>query len=136
MDNMVTADNDWRNTGITDGDTWASYDIGGNISLSAAITALFVYSQNGCIHILPSGRMFKSGSVKGVLTESGAEVDLQWEPKKGIKLSLKAKQSCVVNIALPEHCRRVVKGPPMDKDNMIRNIELQGGKITAIEIKV
>lgn len=137
MDNFVTADNDWRDMGVTDNENWAAYQISGNIALCGAITSLFVYSYQNRIYILPSEQQFKNGSIKGILTACGVEVDIIWDVKKGIKLNLKAKQNCKADIVLPQHCRRIVKGPVtvMDENKVIKDVELGGGKLVTFEIK-
>jgi alpha-L-fucosidase 2 len=137
MANMVTAENDWRNMGYTDCGRWATYQISGNTSICAAVTSLFIFSDSKNIYILPCGQMFKSGSLKGILTKTGCEATIEWN-NKFLKIFLKAKRTGEINIVLPNCCRKILKGPVtvFDEDKTIHNIAVTGGKSLAFEIRL
>lgn len=136
MDNMVTADNDWRNMGYTDNFDWASYQMYGNTMLCGAITSIFAFSDENNIFVLPCKKQFLSGNIKGLLTKCGCELNINWD-KKSINLNIKAKNNCKINICLPAYCKKITKGPVtvFDENKIINNVELLSGKVVSFVIK-
>ncbi|MDR1092895.1 MAG: glycoside hydrolase family 95 protein [Clostridiales bacterium] len=141
MDNLVTAENDWRGTGLGVQGGWAAYDLEGNLGLTNAVQEMLVQSTPKFVKILPAlPESFARGSVSGLLTRAGAEVDMEWDRKKGnMTLKLKCKRSNMIDVKLPAGVRKY-KGPLSEAYNpetgLIRNLELPAGKTLTFEMKL
>ncbi len=127
--NLFTYHNDWRHMGLTV--FWNFKDrifqIDANFGLTAAVLEMLVYSNREVIGILPAlPAKWTKGSVAGVLTRSGAEVDVAWNmAESSVELAFRARRSgrftlrfpaavteCVSDLAverseLGDHCREV-----------------------------
>ena len=82
-ENLFTYHNDWRNMGVTLKYTHAGkapFQIDANMGFNAAIYEMLLYSApNGKLEILPAlPSEFKSGEVKGLKTQIGADVSIKW----------------------------------------------------------
>jgi len=141
MDNLVTAENDWRGIGLGSQGAWAAYTLEGNMGVTNALQEMFVQSTPKFIKIFPAlPEGFQRGSISGLLTRAGAEVDLEWDKKKGsLLLKFKCKRANIVDVKLPDGVRKY-EGPSEKEYNpetfLIRNLELPAGKILSFKIKL
>jgi alpha-L-fucosidase 2 len=138
MDNMVTADNDWRGMGTGVTEPWAAYNAGGNLAITNAVQEMLVQSSPTLIKLLPAvPEAFRKGSVSGLLTRAGVEADVEWDLKKGhLSAKLKAKSTVKIDLLLPVGTKKY-KGPNFEGFNAetrrIKDIELAAGKSVGID---
>ncbi len=104
-DNLFTYHNDWRHMGLTL--FWNFKDrlfqIDANFGMTAAVLEMLVYSNREIIGILPAlPAKWPTGSVRGVLCRSGAEVAIEWNmPERRVEVELTAKHSREFTLRLP-----------------------------------
>lgn len=88
-ENLFTYHNDWRNMGVTLKYTHAGkapFQIDANMGFTAAVYEMLLYSTpSGKLEILPAlPSEFKSGEVKGLKTQVGADVSIKWNANSAI----------------------------------------------------
>ncbi|GHU98295.1 hypothetical protein FACS1894211_01800 [Clostridia bacterium] len=141
MDNLITAENDWRGIGLGSRGAWATYNLEGNLSVTNAVQEMLIQSTPKFVKILPAlPESFARGSVSGLLTRAGAEADMEWDRKKGfLTLKFKCKRANMIDVKLPAGVRKY-KGPLAEAYNpetcLIRNLELPAGKTLTFEIRL
>ena len=140
MDNLVTAENDWRGMGVGCDDAWAPYNIEANLAVTGAVQEMLVQSNPNLIKILPAlPESMRKGRAENVQTRTGAEATLEWDKKRGyITLKLKSRRTNMIDIMLPQGCKKY-KGPGAERYNpetlTIKNLELPSGKNVLLDIK-
>ena len=139
MNNLVSAQNDWRGMGIGAGDFWAAYNLEGNMGIAAALQEMAVYSREGYIRLLPAiPSEWKKGEFEGLCTRAGAEVDIAWDYKKGVvAVKIKSRKAAKVEIQLPAGYKKV-KGAGaehLDPLTGIITIDLAAGKAYNFEAR-
>ena len=101
-DNLFTYHNDWRNMGVTLKYMHAGkapFQIDANMGFTAAAYEMLLYSTpNGKLEILPALPIeFKSGEVKGLKTQVGADVSIKWDENTAV-VTLLASRDLVLTI--------------------------------------
>lgn len=94
-------------------DAHPPFQIDGNFGCTSGIAEMLVQSHDGFIYILPAlPSKWKSGSVKGLKTRGGFEVDITWKNGK--------IEALVVHSKLGGNCRLRIKNEilPIDKTNL------------------
>jgi alpha-L-fucosidase 2 len=139
MNNLVTARNDWRGMGVGTDDYWAPYSIEGNMGVTSAIQEMVLSSRDGLVKILPAvPESWKKGSVSGILTRTGAEVDLAWDQKKGVAtMKIKSRRNAKFDVLVPSGYKKV-KGTGAEKFDSatgVLSLELSSGKVTTYEFR-
>ncbi len=140
MDNLVTAENDWRGMGVGASNPWAPYTIEPNLAVTNALQEMLVQSRPNQIRILPAlPENFRKGAAVNIQTMAGAEVNLEWDRKKGtLVIKLKSRRNNMVDLTLPQGSKKF-KGPGAenyDPDTLtVRNLELPSGKAVVLEVK-
>ncbi len=138
MDNLVTAENDWRRSGLTDDSYWAPYQIQGNISYTEAVTSSFAVSDGKTIKLLPVQIEGLAGfEVEGILVEGGVEVRLSQDRKRqSLTATFKARRQVTMDICPPQGVRQVKKGPNLKLENgVIAGVPLPAGKAVTFEFR-
>ncbi|MCL2847607.1 MAG: glycoside hydrolase N-terminal domain-containing protein [Firmicutes bacterium] len=145
MNNLVFAKTDWRGMGSGKVDTWASYTVEPNASLTSAVQEMIVQSSGNTIKLLPAlpGNMGK-GSIEGFLTRAGVEIVLlEWDSRKGnVTAKIKAKKATKINIQLPKGTKRFNNNKPINKEKfdsetgLVSGLELQSGKVISLDIRM
>jgi alpha-L-fucosidase 2 len=106
--NLLTWHNDWRAQGLSM--YWGQgaqppFQIEAGMGFVSAVCEMLVRSRPGFLHALPAlPRAWPQGSVKGVTTRCGVEVDLSWsEGGQVVSLELVSRISQQITLRLPEH---------------------------------
>ncbi len=119
--NLFTYHNDWRNMGLTV--FWnfkdRNFQIDANFGLTAAVLEMLVYSNREVIGILPAlPAKWTKGSVSGILTRSGAEVDVKWNmAESSIDLSFRARRSGRFTLRFPAAVTSCVSDLAAERSN-------------------
>lgn len=139
MPNLIFMENDFKGMGIGNNNPWAAYQICANTMFSAVLQNMLVNSRHNAISVLPAVTGdFESGSVSGLLTRAGVEVDLQWDKKKGfLSVTLKPKKSMVISLILPEEVKKAPKNiASFNADtHTISDLKLDAQKKVTLEFK-
>ncbi|MBQ2712142.1 MAG: glycoside hydrolase N-terminal domain-containing protein [Clostridia bacterium] len=139
MNNLVTAENDWRGMGLTSDFFWAPYQIAGNLSITQAIHSFFAVSDKNTIRILPAlPESVDSFTVESFCLPCGVNVDIECNRKRGIlNVTMKAKSAKTVTLILPEMVKAVKKGPSTKLENRrIEGVALPGGKAVKFDFRI
>ena len=141
MNNLITASSDWRGMGIGNHGLWANYTIEGNLAITNAVQEMLLGSTHDTVTLLPAlPASLAKGSVSGLLTRTGAEVDMTWDMKKGVVIvKLKAKKAKKIRVVLPEGAKKVkpIGGETVDYLNgTVNNLSLAGGKTVTLDIRL
>ncbi len=139
MDNLVTAENDWRGSGVTNDYFWAPYRIQGNIAFTDALTSMYASSDGKVIKLVPALPDFAgSFSISGIAVQGGVEVSLSFDKKKqSLSVSLKSKRASEVDLQFPPAVKRLGKSPQLKYENgFIRGVSLPANKAVSIEMKL
>lgn len=141
MNNLVTAENDWRGGGFTNGNGWAFYSLAGNIGFAAAVSAGLCDGTGDRIRLLsaPLSNLEKFG-LEGATTPAGVEVNFWCDRKKGnLSVSLKSRRSRKVVLELPESAKRIAKpnnlGLVLTEEKTVV-LELPANKVFTIDFKI
>jgi len=140
MDNLVTAENDWRGMGVGCDEPWAPYNIEANLAVTGAVQEMLVQSKTNLIKILPVlPESMKKGRAESIQTRAGAEVTLEWDKRRGyIVVKFKSRRNNMIDVLLPAGCKKY-KGPGAERYNAetltIKNLELPSGKPVVLDIK-
>ena len=77
--------------------------LNGNTCITAVITEMLLQSHTGIIQLLPAlPTQLQSGSVKGLVAQSGFVVDIHWENKTLVTASVYSRLGQTCSIHLPE----------------------------------
>jgi len=141
MANLVTAENDWRDMGLTASDNWAQYNAAAAVMIPNIINSMIVSSTTTTLYVLKAlPNILKQGSASGILTKCGCDIDVSWDyERKGIiSLTIKALRSGTISIELPAEVKKIAKGPvtALDETKVLKDIILQAGKSVSFELKV
>ena len=124
-------------------DAHPPFQIDGNFGCTAGIAEMFVQSHDGTIHILPAlPDKWPDGSIKGLKTRGGFEIDIEWKEAKIRKLSvlsnlggncrlqvhdqLKAGKNAMITIAQGENPNPFFYTPVIKKPVISAMAELKG----------
>ena len=141
MNNLVTAENDWRGNGFTNDNDWAFYSIAGNVGFGAAVGAGLCDGTGERIKLLSAPL---SGIVKftleGATTPAGVEVAMTCDRRKGnLSVSLKSRRARRILLELPESCRKIAKpnniGLVLAEDKTVA-LDLPANKVFNIDFKI
>ena len=141
MNNLVTAENDWRGGGFTNGNDWAFYSIAGNIGFGAAVGAGLCDGAGDRIRLLsapvPGAEKY---CLEGATTPAGVEVSLRYDRRKGnLSVSLKSRHARKVVLELPDSARKIAKpnnaGLTLTEEKTVV-LELPANKIFHIDFKM
>ncbi len=89
-------------------DAHPPFQIDGNYGSTAAICNMLMQSEIGKIELLPAlPDEWKDGSVSGLVAKGNIEIDMQWEDKKVISLTLKSADAKTVSIYVNGKCEKI-----------------------------
>lgn len=112
------------------------FQIDGNFGGTAGIAEMLIQSQDGYIHLLPAlPDKWAEGNAKGLRVRGGAEVDITWQNKKIVTLTLKAKKKGTFRLKVPEYATAVqMKGNALLIENGFVSITMKGGESTKLNV--
>ncbi|MDR3022026.1 MAG: glycoside hydrolase family 95 protein [Clostridiales bacterium] len=141
MSNMVLSTNDWRGMGIGHTDIWATYTTEANSLITTVMQEWIVQSDGNTIVILPSlPEELIKGQIVGCLTRVGAEVDVEWDLKKGsILVKIKSRRQGKIDVIFPDNIKKVRQVGTEKIDYLthkITDLSLPAGKVILLDMKV
>lgn len=141
--NLFTYHNDWRHMGLTV--FWNFKDrlfqIDANFGLTAAVLEMLVYSNRDIIGVLPAlPAKWVRGSVAGVLTRCGVEVDVRWNmAESSIELTLGARRNGRFTLCFPAVVTRFVSDLAAERSELgdhCREVTLEAGREYTMAVTV
>ncbi len=85
-------------------DTHPPFQIDGNFGGTAGIAEMLLQSHAGFVHVLPAlPSAWPDGNVKGLKARGNAEVSVEWQSGKLVRLTLKPQSTSKIHIVYGDH---------------------------------
>ncbi|RAV98209.1 glycoside hydrolase family 95 protein [Pseudochryseolinea flava] len=109
-------------------DAHPPFQIDGNFGCTSGITEMLVQSHDGAIHLLPAlPARWSSGSVSGIRTRGGFEIDLSWNHgrTRELKVTSTIGGICRIRSTIPLHDDRLKKVDLKNTNELLRVNEIK-----------
>ena len=141
MNNLITASSDWRGMGIGSDNLWANYTLEGNLAITGAVQEMLLHSGPDKIALLPAcPAAFEKGSVTGLLTRTGAEVDMNWDLRRGVVIAkIRSRKAKKITLVMPNGAKKFkpIGGESVDYLNgTVTDLALPAGKVVTVDIRL